>query len=144
MRIAGVLHDIGKLAVADAILHKPGALTDDEWARGAPPLRGRRPDPHATPACGDVAAWVLAHHERWAGGGYPHGIAGEAIPLEARILAVADAYEAMTAVRPYRPHAARRRRPPARSSRRGAGHAVRPGRGRARSSRGCSSGVELA
>jgi putative nucleotidyltransferase with HDIG domain len=102
MRIAGVLHDIGKLAVADAILHKPGALTDEEWQE----IRrhsevGARILTHA--GLRDVAGWVLAHHERWAGGGYPRGLAGEGIPLEARVLAVADAYEAMTASRPYRP-----------------------------------------
>ncbi|MEA2294798.1 MAG: hypothetical protein QOE86_2437 [Solirubrobacteraceae bacterium] len=102
MRIAGVLHDIGKLAVADAILHKPGALADAEWEEVRRHSEvGARILKHA--GLRDVAGWVLAHHERWAGGGYPHGTCGEAIPLEARILAVADAYEAMTAARPYRP-----------------------------------------
>ena len=101
VKIAGLLHDIGKLAVADAILHKPGALEPDEWAEVRRHAEiGARICSHA--GLRDVAAWVLAHHERWAGGGYPHGIAGEAIPLEARILSVADAYEAMTADRPYR------------------------------------------
>jgi HD-GYP domain-containing protein (c-di-GMP phosphodiesterase class II) len=101
MRVAGILHDIGKLAVADAVLHKPGALTDAEWedVRRHSEV-GARILTHA--GLPDVASWVLAHHERWAGGGYPHGTAGESIPLEARILAVADSYEAMTAVRPYR------------------------------------------
>src|SRR3954470_6172160 len=100
-RAAGVLHDIGKLGVADAVLQKPGPLTDDEWAdmRRHPELGARILD-HAN--LRDVSAWVLAHHERLDGGGYPHGLAGAAIPLEARILAVADAYEAMTADRPYR------------------------------------------
>ena len=102
MRIAGVLHDIGKLAVADAVLHKPGALDPGEWEEVRRHSEvGARILHHA--GLSDVAAWVLAHHERWAGGGYPNGTAGEAIPLEARILAVADAYEAMTAARPYRP-----------------------------------------
>jgi diguanylate cyclase (GGDEF)-like protein/putative nucleotidyltransferase with HDIG domain len=102
MRIAGLLHDIGKLAVADAVLHKPGALTDAEWAEvRRHPEVGARILGHAGMA--DVASWVIAHHERWEGGGYPSGTAGEAIPLEARVLAVADAYEAMTADRPYRP-----------------------------------------
>jgi diguanylate cyclase (GGDEF)-like protein/putative nucleotidyltransferase with HDIG domain len=101
MRIAGLLHDIGKLAVADAILHKPGSLTDAEWEEVRRHSEvGARILSHA--GLRDIASWVLAHHERWTGGGYPHGTAGEAIPLEARILAVADAYEAMTAVRPYR------------------------------------------
>ena len=101
IRRAGLLHDIGKLAVADAILHKPGALEPDEWAEVRRHAEvGARICSHA--GLRDIASWVLAHHERWAGGGYPHGIAGESIPLEGRILSVADAYEAMTAVRPYR------------------------------------------
>jgi diguanylate cyclase (GGDEF)-like protein/putative nucleotidyltransferase with HDIG domain len=101
IRAAGVLHDIGKLGVADAVLQKPGPLTDDEWAdmRRHPELGARILD-HAN--LRDISAWVLAHHERVDGRGYPHGLAGEQIPLEARILAVADAYEAMTADRPYR------------------------------------------
>jgi diguanylate cyclase (GGDEF)-like protein/putative nucleotidyltransferase with HDIG domain len=101
IRAAGVLHDVGKLGVADAVLQKPGALTDDEWAdmRRHPELGARILD-HAN--LRDISGWVLAHHERLDGRGYPHGLAGETIPLEARILAVADAYEAMTADRPYR------------------------------------------
>src|SRR3954452_275814 len=101
IRAAGVLHDIGKLGVADAVLKKPGALTDEEWAemRRHPELGARILD-HAN--LRDISGWVLAHRERIDGRGYPHGLAGEAIPLEARILAVADAYEAMTADRPYR------------------------------------------
>jgi diguanylate cyclase (GGDEF)-like protein/putative nucleotidyltransferase with HDIG domain len=101
IKIAGLLHDVGKLAVADAILHKPGVLEPDEWAEVRRHAEiGARICSHA--GLRDVAAWVLAHHERWDGTGYPHAIAGSAIPIEARILAVADAYEAMTAVRPYR------------------------------------------
>jgi diguanylate cyclase (GGDEF)-like protein/putative nucleotidyltransferase with HDIG domain len=101
IRAAGVLHDIGKLGVADAVLKKPGALTDEEWAemRRHPELGARILD-HAN--LRDISAWVLAHHERIDGRGYPHGLAGDLIPLEARILAVADAYEAMTADRAYR------------------------------------------
>ena len=101
VRAAGVLHDIGKLGVADAVLKKPGKLTDEEWAemRRHPELGARILD-HAN--LRDISAWVLAHHERIDGRGYPHGLAGDVIPLEARILAVADAYEAMTADRAYR------------------------------------------
>jgi diguanylate cyclase (GGDEF)-like protein/putative nucleotidyltransferase with HDIG domain len=101
VRAAGVLHDIGKLGVADAVLQKPGALTDEEWAdmRRHPELGARILD-HAN--LRDISGWVLAHHERIDGRGYPFGLAGDAIPVEARILAVADAYEAMTADRPYR------------------------------------------
>jgi diguanylate cyclase (GGDEF)-like protein/putative nucleotidyltransferase with HDIG domain len=102
IRAAGVLHDIGKLGVADAVLKKPGPLTAEEWEdmRRHPELGARILD-HAN--LRDISAWVLAHHERIDGRGYPHGLVGYAIPLEARILAVADAYEAMTADRAYRP-----------------------------------------
>jgi HD-GYP domain-containing protein (c-di-GMP phosphodiesterase class II) len=88
--------------VADAILKKPGTLTVDEWTemRRHSEL-GARILAHANLA--DISGWVLAHHERLDGHGYPNGLAGDAIPLEARILAVADAYEAMTADRAYRP-----------------------------------------
>ena len=101
MRAAGVLHDIGKLGISDAILHKPGQLDADEWAEmQRHPELGARILEHAN--LRDITGWVLHHHERIDGRGYPHGLAGEAIPVEARILAVADAYEAMTADRPYR------------------------------------------
>jgi diguanylate cyclase (GGDEF)-like protein/putative nucleotidyltransferase with HDIG domain len=101
IRAAGVLHDIGKLGVADAVLKKPGPLTDEEWTemRRHPELGARILD-HAN--LRDISGWVLAHHERMDGFGYPNGLTGEQIPLEARILAVADAYEAMTADRAYR------------------------------------------
>jgi HD-GYP domain-containing protein (c-di-GMP phosphodiesterase class II) len=99
--VAGVLHDIGKLGIADAILQKPGKLTEAEWAeiRRHPELGARILD-HAN--LRDVATWVRGHHERVDGAGYPDGLAGDRIPLESRILAVADTYEAMTADRPYR------------------------------------------
>ena len=96
-----MLHDIGKLGVPDAILQKPGALDAEEWQeiRRHPEI-GARILEHANLA--DIAEWVRAHHERVDGRGYPAGLAGAAIPTEARILAVVDAYEAMTADRPYR------------------------------------------
>jgi diguanylate cyclase (GGDEF)-like protein len=101
LHAAGVLHDIGKLGIPDAILQKPGALDEDEWQemRRHPEI-GARILEHAN--LGDIADWVRAHHERIDGRGYPAGLAGAAIPAEARVLAVADAYEAMTADRPYR------------------------------------------
>jgi diguanylate cyclase (GGDEF)-like protein len=101
LHAAGVLHDIGKLGIPDAILYKPDALDDDEWQelRRHPEI-GARILEHANLA--DIARWVRAHHERIDGRGYPAGLAGAAIPAEARVLAVADAYEAMTADRPYR------------------------------------------
>jgi HD-GYP domain-containing protein (c-di-GMP phosphodiesterase class II) len=97
-----VLHDIGKLGIPDAILQKPGSLDDDEWQeiRRHPEI-GARILEHANLA--DIATWVRAHHERVDGRGYPAGLTGTAIPAEARVLAVVDAYEAMTADRPYRP-----------------------------------------
>ena len=105
VRAAGILHDIGKLGISDAILHKAGRLDAHEWdeMRRHPEL-GARILEHAN--LRDIAGWVLAHHERIDGAGYPRGLAGDDIPAEARILAVADAYEAMTADRPYRARAA--------------------------------------
>jgi diguanylate cyclase (GGDEF)-like protein/putative nucleotidyltransferase with HDIG domain len=101
LRAAGVLHDIGKLGISDKILHKPGKLDDAEWDEiKRHPEIGARILEHAR--LKDIAAWVLRHHERIDGRGYPDGLAGEEIPVEARVLAVADAYEAMTADRPYR------------------------------------------
>jgi diguanylate cyclase (GGDEF)-like protein/putative nucleotidyltransferase with HDIG domain len=101
VRVAGVLHDIGKLGISDAVLLKPGKLERHEWEEiMRHPELGARILEHAN--LRDVASWVLSHHERLDGGGYPRSLAGDAIPLEGRILAVADAYEAMTADRPYR------------------------------------------
>jgi diguanylate cyclase (GGDEF)-like protein/putative nucleotidyltransferase with HDIG domain len=101
VRLAGLLHDVGKVGVPDAILSKPGPLTPDERAAIA-----RHPELGAQilqhPSLADVQAWVGAHHERPDGAGYPRGLSGEAVPLEARIVAVADAYEAMTSDRSYR------------------------------------------
>jgi diguanylate cyclase (GGDEF)-like protein/putative nucleotidyltransferase with HDIG domain len=98
---AGILHDLGKLAVPDAVLHKPGPLDDAEWREmRRHPETGARILSHA--GLVDIAAWVHAHHERVDGRGYPLELMGDNIPLEARILAVADAYEAMIADRPYR------------------------------------------
>jgi HD-GYP domain-containing protein (c-di-GMP phosphodiesterase class II) len=98
---AGVVHDLGKLGIADAILHKPGALDEAEWREmRRHPEVGARILEHA--GMRDIAGWVRAHHERVDGKGYPMGVSGAAIPLEARILAVADSYEAMIADRPYR------------------------------------------
>jgi diguanylate cyclase (GGDEF)-like protein/putative nucleotidyltransferase with HDIG domain len=101
VRLAGVLHDIGKIGVPDSILRKPGPLTEVEYAEmqghtelGARIVAGANLE--------DISAWVLAHHERPDGRGYPNRLAGEDIPLEARILAVADSYEAMTSDRVYR------------------------------------------
>jgi diguanylate cyclase (GGDEF)-like protein len=98
---AGLVHDLGKLGVADAVLYKPGPLDEREWReiRRHPDL-GAQILEHA--GLHDIAGWVRAHHERVDGCGYPAGLGEERISLEARILAVADAYEAMVADRPYR------------------------------------------
>jgi HD-GYP domain-containing protein (c-di-GMP phosphodiesterase class II) len=97
------LHDIGKLNVAIEILHKPGALDEDELAQiRMHPEEGKRMLDGIRSLRAAIEC-VLHHHERWDGGGYPHGLRGREIPMEARIVAVADAYDAMTSVRPYRP-----------------------------------------
>ena len=101
IRTAGALHDLGKIAVPDAILRKEGGLTDAEWAEiRRHPEVGAQILQHA--GLDDIATWVLGHHERMDGRGYPFGVPGDRIPLEARVLSVADAFEAMTADRPYR------------------------------------------
>ncbi len=98
---AGKLHDIGKVGLPDSILRKPGKLSDDEWTemRRHPEIGA---DILGSGHFEDIRGWILAHHERQDGSGYPLGLSGEEIPLEARILAAADAYEAMTADRIYR------------------------------------------
>jgi diguanylate cyclase (GGDEF)-like protein/putative nucleotidyltransferase with HDIG domain len=92
VRLAGVLHDIGKTGVSDRLLSKRGPLDPDEWRSiRTHPESGARLLAH--PELEDLRGWVLAHHERPDGKGYPAGLAGEEIPIEARILAIADAYE---------------------------------------------------
>jgi len=102
VQLAGRLHDIGKVGVPDSILSKPAKLDDAEFA-----IIRQHPDLGAQilehPSLADVREWVRSHHERPDGRGYPLGLSGEAIALEARILAVADAYEAMTSDRAYSP-----------------------------------------
>jgi diguanylate cyclase (GGDEF)-like protein/putative nucleotidyltransferase with HDIG domain len=102
VRTAGLLHDVGKIGIPEAILRKPAALTDDEFevvkqhvALGESMVRGLVADD-------DVRLGIRHHHERWDGRGYLDGLAGEEIPLVARILAVGDAFSAMTTTRPYR------------------------------------------
>jgi two-component system cell cycle response regulator len=99
---AALLHDVGKIAVPDAILHKPGRLDRAEWAFiERHTVIGQR-ILGASPALKEVGSIVRSSHERWDGTGYPDGLLGEAIPLEARIIAACDAYSAMTSDRPYR------------------------------------------
>jgi HD-GYP domain-containing protein (c-di-GMP phosphodiesterase class II) len=102
VRLTALLHDVGKIGVSDAVLRKPGKLTDNDWEEmPRHPEIGARLLPGD--ALSDIRAWVIAHHERPDGKGYPRGLVADMIALEARILAVADAYEAMIADRPYRP-----------------------------------------
>jgi diguanylate cyclase (GGDEF)-like protein len=103
IRIASLLHDLGKIAIPDEILDKPSTLTDPEWqAIGEHPRIGQVILEQAS-SLREAIPVVLHHHERFNGGGYPHGLKGSEIPLGARIVAVADAYHAMVHDRPYSP-----------------------------------------
>jgi putative nucleotidyltransferase with HDIG domain len=102
-RIGALLHDIGKIIVPTEVLNKPGKLTEEEWA-----IMKRHPEAGLELVAdidfpGDIRAIIRNHHERWDGTGYPDRLAGEAIPLAARILCVADVYDALTTTRSYRP-----------------------------------------
>jgi len=102
LKVAGLLHDLGKIGVPDSILNKPGSLTQEEREalQRHPSIGGDIL--HQSPQLDLIIPAVLFHHERWDGAGYPDGLAGESIPLVARILAIADAFDAMTSDRPYR------------------------------------------
>lgn len=111
IKIGGPLHDIGKIGIDDAILRKPGKLTDEEYTamkthttKGAEILA-------SVPEMEPIIPIVRSHHERWDGRGYPDGLKGEEIPVLARIVAVADAFDAMTSNRPY--HENKKGKPPA-------------------------------
>ncbi|MBP9127890.1 MAG: HD domain-containing protein, partial [Elusimicrobia bacterium] len=105
LALASPMHDIGKLGVPDAILKKPGKLDDAEW------VEMRRHPLHGASILADAdnellrmsERIALGHHEKWDGSGYPAGIRGDAIPLEARIVAVADVFDALTSRRCYKP-----------------------------------------
>ncbi|MGH9457707.1 MAG: HD domain-containing phosphohydrolase [Thermoanaerobaculia bacterium] len=101
LRISALLHDVGKIGIDDRILRKPAALTDEEFAimkthpeKGAVIMSG-------VPQLVDVIPGMKYHHERWDGGGYPEGLKEEAIPMQARIVMIADTFDAMTTNRPY-------------------------------------------
>ena len=102
VRLAGILHDVGRVGIPDELVRKTGPLSESEWAlvRSHPEIGARMV---GTTDFEDIRAWILLHHERPDGSGYPVGYDWNEVPLEARILGVADAYEAMTSERPYRP-----------------------------------------
>ena len=105
LRLAGLLHDVGKIGITDSILQKPGPLTVEEFEV----MRTHSRLGHDIVAAAErpvEAEWILHHHERMDGNGYPDGLRGEEIPLESRVILVADAFEAITADRPYRLHQA--------------------------------------
>jgi len=102
LRISGMLHDIGKIGVPDRILRRPGRLTEAEFEIVKGHTLLGETIVAALPGGKEIRAAVASHHERYDGGGYPCGLAGDEIPLLGRILAVADAYSAMTSNRPYR------------------------------------------
>jgi putative two-component system response regulator len=129
LMLAAPLHDIGKIGIPDCVLLKPGPLTDEEWvvmqrhceigecilrdqSKVVIPLLdwyavdspGRKESPeNSDPVLEMAASIALSHHEKWNGSGYPRGLSGETIPLESRIVAVADVYDALISNRPYRP-----------------------------------------
>jgi putative nucleotidyltransferase with HDIG domain len=101
--MGALLHDIGKIAVPDEIINKPGPLDDDEWAiMKTHTIEGERMLQQVGGLLSSVGLVVRASHERWDGGGYPDGLAGEQIPLPARIVSACDAFNAMTTDRSYR------------------------------------------
>jgi diguanylate cyclase (GGDEF)-like protein/PAS domain S-box-containing protein len=102
LELLATLHDIGKIGISDQILTKQGKLSSEEWVE-----MKRHPEigyriAMASPEFIPIAESILCHHERWDGGGYPHGLGGESIPLLSRVLAIVDSYDAMTQDRPYR------------------------------------------
>jgi putative nucleotidyltransferase with HDIG domain len=100
-RLSALLHDVGKIGVDDRIIRKPTALTDEEFElMKAHPSKGAA-IMEAIPQMADIIPGMRWHHEKWEGGGYPDGLKGDQIPVQARIVAVADAFDAMTTTRPY-------------------------------------------
>jgi HD-GYP domain-containing protein (c-di-GMP phosphodiesterase class II) len=103
LEFAALLHDVGKVAIPKAIINKPGKLDPDEWELvKTHTIEGQRMLDRVGGFMSDVGLIVRSHHERWDGGGYPDRLAGERIPLEARIITCCDSYNAMTTTRSYR------------------------------------------
>ena len=101
LRLAAQLHDIGKLALSDGLIGKPGSLTDTEFHRMRSHVEQGENILRPITYLSDILPWIAGHHERWDGSGYPRGLVGEECPLEARILGVADSFDAMTTQRSY-------------------------------------------
>jgi len=109
LRLLGQFHDIGKVGIPDSILFKPGPLTQEEQKIIQRHSEIGARIAQSAPDLAPISDWILRHHEWWNGEGYPFGLKGEEIPLECRILAIADTYDSMTSDRPYRkalPHEA--------------------------------------
>jgi putative nucleotidyltransferase with HDIG domain len=103
VEFGALLHDVGKVAIPNEIINKPGPLSDEEWVvMRTHTVEGQRMLDRVGGAMSEVGAIVRSSHERWDGAGYPDGLAGEQIPLEARVICACDAYNAMTTTRSYR------------------------------------------
>ena len=101
---AAPMHDVGKIGIPDAVLRKPGKLDEQEWAvmRQHVEIGAQIIGEHASGLLRTAQRIALSHHEKWDGTGYPNGLSGEDIPLEGRIVAIADVFDALTSVRPYK------------------------------------------
>lgn len=101
---AAPMHDVGKIGIPDAILQKPGKLDAQEWdvMRQHPEIGAQIIGDHEASLLQMARRIALSHHEKWDGSGYPEGLAGDAIPIEGRIVAIADVFDALTSVRPYK------------------------------------------